>query len=495
MQAKIKTSVVVNLIKTITLTIFSFLTFPWVCRILGDAQLGVYSWCVSFVYYFLILARISIPNIAVRECVKAKDNPDELSNKIHEFFTLQAIMTVLSFALLTTIALTVPVFRSNDNYIPLIFILSINFLSGVFSFEWVYEALERHVYLAIRSIVVSAIIDILIFVFVRYPSHVEIYATINILLTVITVLSNILYLPKVVKFKKIQRLNLKQYIPTLATLFVISFLVALYDKTDTFLLGLIDPSKVAVGSYAVGMKAVEIIIGVVTALGTVFMPRAVKYYNSDEVKFANLNKYSVNICLIIVIPAVATLIGLARPVTSLICGNYIDGGYKTADFVLIALSSLMLTFSLSHIIYTQILIPTKKERYFMIAMAIGFVLNVGGSLAFGLSLFRSAPAIGVAIATSIVDLIILIILIIVTRKYSIKMIFNLNSLKIAILGLGIGIITYFISPLLIKVLEGKVGIELAYVLDLGIMLVGDAIIYIGGLILTREKLTRSIIKR
>ena len=27
----------------------------------------------------------------------------------------------------------------------LIFILSINFLSGVFSFEWVFEALEKHI--------------------------------------------------------------------------------------------------------------------------------------------------------------------------------------------------------------------------------------------------------------------------------------------------------------------------------------------------------------
>lgn len=501
MQAKIKTSVVVNLIKTITLTVFSFLTFPWVCRILGDAQLGVYSWCVSFVYYFLILARISIPNIAVRECVKVKDDKEKLSTKIQEFFILQAIMTLLSFVLLAVITLTVPVFRSNENYIPLIFILSINFLSGVFSFEWVYEALERHVYLAIRSIVISAIIDILIFVFVLYPSHIETYATINISLTVLTVLSNLIYLPKIVKIKKTEKYNFKQYIPTLATLFVISFLVALYDKTDTFILGLIDPSKVAVGNYAVGMKAVEIIIGIVTALGTVFMPRAVKYYkDNEEDKYANLNKYSVNICLIIVIPAIATLIGLSKPVTSLISGNYIPDShgnyhYLTASSVLIALSSLMLTFSLCHIIYTQILIPMKKEKYFMIAMAGGFALNVGGSLAFGLSLFRSSPALGVALATSIVDLIILITLIIITRKYSVKMLFNLNSLKIVILGVVIGIITYFISPLLVKTLEPKVGIELAYILDLGIMLVGDAIIYIGGLLLTKEKLTRSIIKR
>ena len=126
-------------------------------------------------------------------------------------------MTLLSFVLLAVITLTVPVFRSNENYIPLIFILSINFLSGVFSFEWVYEALERHVYLAIRSIVISAIIDILIFVFVLYPSHIETYATINISLTVLTVLSNLIYLPKIVKIKKTEKYNFKQKVASFST--------------------------------------------------------------------------------------------------------------------------------------------------------------------------------------------------------------------------------------------------------------------------------------
>lgn len=498
MQTKIKTSVIVNLVKTITLTVFSFLTFPWVCRILGDAQLGVYSWCVSFVYYFSILARISIPNIAVRECVKVKDNPEKLSTKIQEFFILQAILTLLSFSLLLVIALSVPIFSSNSDYLPLIFILSINFLSGVFSFEWVYEALEKHIYLAIRSIIISAIVDILIFVFVLYPSHVEIYATINISLTVLTVLSNLLYLPKVVKIKKTEKYNFKQYLPTLFTLFIISFLVALYDKTDTFILGIIDKSKASVGSYAVGIKAVEIIIGVVTALGTVFMPRSVKYYSNDTVKFNNLNKYSTNICLVIVIPAIATLIGLATPVTSLICGNYEVGGYASANLILVTLSSLMLTFSISHIIYTQILIPMKKEKYFMISMAVGFVLNVAGSLLAGFVIcpkLNISPAIGVAIATSVVDLIILIILIYVTHKHSLKMIFNLNTLKIAALGVVIAVLTYFISPIMINLLTPRFNIAYAYALDLLIMLAIDGVIYIAGLILLKEKLTLSIIHR
>ena len=495
MQTKIKTSIIVNLIKTITLTLFSFLTFPWVCRILTDSQLGVYSWCVSFVYYFLILARISIPNIAVRECVRVKDDPNKLSMKVQEFFILQAILTISSFILLTIITLTVPIFRSNSDYIPLIFILSINFLSGVFSFEWVFEALEKHIYLSIRSIIITAIIDILIFVFVRYPSHIEIYASINVLLTVLTVASNLIYLPKLVKFKKTEKYNFKQYFPTLFTLFIISFLVAVYDKTDTFILGIIDPSKASVGSYAVGIKAIEIVIGVITALGTVFMPRAVKYYENDLVKYQNLNKYSANIGLIIVIPLIAIFTGLAKPITSLICGNYANNLYKDADKVLIILCSLMVTYSLSHIIYTQILIPSKKEKYYMLAMGTGFILNIGFSLLFGLVLFRSSPAFGVALGTSLVDFIVLVFLIIFTHKYSIKMIFNINNLKILIAGIAIGLLTYFVSPLLISTFNNLMPIQYNYLLVLIIMTLIDGIMYLLSLFIAKEKLIRSIVHK
>ena len=49
----------------------------------------------------------------------------------------------------------------------LIFVLSLNFLFGVLSFEWVFTALEKHTYMAIRSIVVATIVDILVFAFTK----------------------------------------------------------------------------------------------------------------------------------------------------------------------------------------------------------------------------------------------------------------------------------------------------------------------------------------
>ncbi|MBQ4255549.1 MAG: oligosaccharide flippase family protein, partial [Bacilli bacterium] len=135
--SSIRTNVVINLIRTLAMTILSFITFPYVTRILGDAVFGTYTWANAFVYYFLILAKISIPNIAIRECVKVKDNKELFNKTVQEFFLMQSVTTLLSFGLMSALVMSVPSLLDNGQ---LIFLLSINFLVGVFSFEWVYIA-------------------------------------------------------------------------------------------------------------------------------------------------------------------------------------------------------------------------------------------------------------------------------------------------------------------------------------------------------------------
>ena len=494
MRNEVRSNVVINIIRTVTMMILSFVTFPVVCRILGDQMVGLYSWAVAFVYYFLVLARISIPNIAVRECIKVRNDPVKLTTKMHEFFIIQAITTLLSFGLMCIIVFSVkiPDFTNELNR-SLIFVLSLNFLTGVLSFEWIFTALEKHTYMAIRSIVIAAIVDILIFAFVNYPDAVMLYAFFSILTTVLTVITNLVYLPRLVKFKRKEKLNFKQYLPILGTLFLISMVAAIYDKTDTFILGFIDPSKASVGSYSVAMKAIEIVIGIITALSTVFMPRAMYYYQHNDTKqFRNLNKYSINICLLIVVPAIALMIGLAQPITKIIAGTT---GYEYADVVLIALASVMLTFSITNIIYTQILIPSKKERLYLVSVLGAALLNIGLSLLFGLVVFKNNPAFGVGLGTAITDFLLVITMCALSWKESKYLILNINNLKIIILGLIIGVASFFLSPVVFKALESNVNIEAAYALDILIIFAGALVIYIAGLIISKEKLTRTIIHK
>jgi O-antigen/teichoic acid export membrane protein len=273
-SSNVRVNVVINLIRTLTLTILSFITFPYVCRILGDSTLGLYTWVNTFVYYFLILAKISIPNIAIRECVKVRDDKKAFSHKVQEFFLLQAFMTILSFGLMVSIMAAVPAFN-DQTYMQLGFLLSINFLAGVFSFEWVYIALEKHFYIAVRSIATLALSAILTFVYVTRQGDYSdkdtqrvlfVYASITILSTILTSLINCLVLPKYVSFKKEGPYDFRSMLKPLIVLFFISFALTLYNETDVLLLGFLDSTKAAVGTYSVGVKGIDIIITIITSL-------------------------------------------------------------------------------------------------------------------------------------------------------------------------------------------------------------------------------------
>lgn len=497
MLNNIRTNVIVNIVRTIVLTFLSFITFPWVCRYLGEAQVGIYTWCNTFVAYFLILAKIGIPNFAVRECVKVRDNKELLSNKVQGFFLLQLITTLISFGLMTGVVFSVPALRESSS---IIFILAINFLAGAFSFEWIFIALEKQFYMSVRSIVTLTLSAVLIIAFVSVPDDIYIYALAAVLVTVTTSIANIWYVRKFVSFKKTMPYNFKEYIKPLFVLCTLSLALSLYNQTDTFILGFINSDKTEVASYSVGIKGIDIIIGIITALSTVFIPRSAYCYAQEDKKyFKRLTRYSMNICMFIVLPAIVTMSILAKPICGIISGaDYtVEGSsYGSAPWVLIILSAMMLTYSLGDIIYGQVLLPMKKEKYYLFAMLGGTILNAVLSIVLGTTVFKENPAIGVAIGTVFTDLLIIIFLISATWKWTKEALFNKNTLKLIISNLLVAVATVLLYFLLLPWLWNllHVSVALAYVLDIVIVIVIDAVIYIASCLILKEDLVSSFLR-
>ena len=497
MKDNIRVNVIVNVIRTFVLTLLSFITFPWVCRYLGSSAVGTYTWANTFVAYFLILAKIGIPNLAVRECVKVRDDKEKLSNKVQGFFLLQLIATLVSFGLLCAVVFSVPQLREQN---ALIFILSLNFLVGAFSFEWVFIALEKQFYMAVRSIVALTISATLIIVFVTNPDDILLYALIAIMVTVITTISNLYYVRRFVSFKKTQPYNLKEYAKPLLVLCTLALTLSLYNQTDTFILGFINSDKTEVASYSVGIKGIDIIIGIITALSVVFIPRAAYYYGVEDKKyFNNLNKYSVNICLFVVLPAIVTMCILAKPICGLISGTYtfnVGDSYWSAPYILMILSAMMVTYSIGDIIYGQILLPMKKEKYYLIAIGAGTILNAILSIVLGAVVFKDKPAIGVAIGTVSTDILIIIFLLAITWKWTKKAIFNKNSLKLLIANALIAGVSLLLYNPLMKLWDVlKLSVGASYALQLVSIVFIAGIVYLVTLFLLKEDLVYSFSKK
>lgn len=487
----IRYSVIVHMIRTVTVTILSFISFPFACRALGDAGMGTYTWANTFVYYFLTLAKLGIPTIAIRECTKVRDNKEELSHKAQEFFLIQAILTILSFGVMVLLmVLSQGELWKNR---ALIFLLSTNFLVGAFSFEWIYIALEKHYYTAFRSILALCTSALLILLYIRLPengvlvpfeSQIYLYALFACVTTYITVFLNLLFLHQYISFKKTKPYRLKPYIQPLLVVFILSIVLTLYNQNDSFILGFIDPSKKEVGAYSVGIKAIEIVITLITSLSAVFIPRATHYYQMENKSFFhNLTRYSMNICVFIALPAVATLTTLSKSVTGLISGN---NGYQNAASILIILASMTFTYSLADMIYHSILLPMGKEKVYLYTMLGGMIGNLTLSLI--LAKVFSSPSIGIALATSVSDVFVLIILVFLTKEYSLPAIMNKNNLKILVSATIIGIISYFANRYIAI-------FNYSYMKRIILILVFDAFIYIGLLLIMNENLVSSFLPK
>ena len=495
-------NVIVNIIRTLVLTLLSFITFPWVCRYLGDSALGMYTWANTFVAYFLILAKIGIPNLAVRECVKVRDDKEKLSNKAQTFFILQVIATTLSFGLMCVTVFSIPALRNSS---AIIFLLSINFIVGAYSFEWIFIALEKQFYMSVRSIVALTLCAILVIVFVTTPSDIYIYALIASSVTIITTIANLFYVRKYISLKKTMPYSFKEYAKPLFILCSLSLIITLYNQTDTFILGLINIDKTEVANYSVGIKGIDIIIGIIVGLSTVFIPRAAFYYQKEDKRFFNnLTNYSMNICFFIVMPAIVTMMVLAKPICSLISGNFdyssTSGSYQTAPYILMTLCSMMLTYSLGDIIYGQILLPMKKEKYYLIAIGAGTVLNIGLSILLGGVLPKYVswltPAVGVAIGTASTDLLIIIFLVSITWKWVKNAIFNANTLKLLITNLIIlGVSLALYKPLEMLWAHMNLASSTSAIMQMVAIVLVDAIIYLVVLALIKEKLVYSFIRK
>jgi O-antigen/teichoic acid export membrane protein len=499
-KTSIHTEVIFNIIRTAAISILSFLTFPYVTRVLltingfpglnGINGLGLFSWGTAFIYYFMILARIGIPNIAIRECSKVKDDREKLSKVAKEFFIIQSIPTIISFVILALVICLVPGTISSNG--GLLFILSLNFITSVLSFEWVFIALRQHFYIAIRSIITLSITSIMIFVMVRKPEDVLIYALITIFAGVLNVISNLWFLKKHINFKQKEPYEFKKHLKHLPTLIGISLLLTIYNVTDEIILGFLDHSMYDVAAYAIALKGINIIITIIASMSMVFAPRASEYFKKDPEKFRKLVSYAINLCLLIALPTTILFIIEMNPLINLIAGG---GAYQEAILVGMILATIIITYSLHEIIYTTIMLPQGKEKSYLVMLMVMVICNLGLSFLFAFVFFKDNAIVGIALAVLISDILVLTYLYIINRHDLKPALFNHNAVSIVIATTVFSVIATGLHLLFEFVIAAHIEVTARYITEIITVFFVSLLGYVLSAIVLKEKIITSILRR
>lgn len=398
----IKKNYIFNLSYQILLLIAPLITTPYVSRVLGADGIGTVSYAESIVSYYVLFATMGITTYGQREVSYVQQSVEKRSavfwnTKILEFVTSSVMLIVyVIFALFQ---------KQSAIYI----ILFCNILAVFFDVSWFFQGLEEFGKIVLRNIIFKLINIAYIFTFVRTKDDLILYV---VGLTVFSALSNIslwVYLPKYII--KVNRSDLHPFreFKVVIGLFIPTIAIQIYTVLDKTMIGIMTQDSFENGYYEQAIKMSKMVLTVVTALGTVMIPRIGSYFKEgNKAKIRDLMYRGYQFVWFLGIPLCFGLV--------MVSDNFVPwffgAGYDKVADLLKVLTFLIIAIGINNVTGMQYLIPTGREKLFTITVLTGAVVNFCLN-AILISFFQST---GAAIASVIAESTIAIVQIFMVRK-------------------------------------------------------------------------------
>lgn len=397
-QKSLKVNFIMNAILTMSSFIFPLITFPYVSRILMPEGMGKVNFAISVINYFSMFAQLGIPTYGIRICAQVRDDHEKLTRTAHELLFINFVMTVISYIGLILAILFVPKLASEKTlYIITSFII---FLTAI-GMEWLYKALEQYTYITIRSIVFKFIGLIAMFMLVHAKSDYIIYAAISVFSSSGSFVLNLLNAHKYIGLKPVGNYNVKKHLKPILVFFSMSIATTIYTNLDTVMLGFMK-SDADVGYYTAATKIKNILVSIVTSLGTVLLPRASYYIEQGNLEqFRNLSKKAMNFVFLIAVPMMTYFILFAKQGIVLLSGK----AFMNATLPMQLIMPTLLFIGITNITGIQILVPLGYEKIVLLSTIAGAIVD----LVINWLLIPSLASSGASIGTLAAEFVVLVV--------------------------------------------------------------------------------------
>ena len=459
MSKSLKQNYILNLINTISSMLFPLITFPYAARILMADGIGQVNFFSSIISYISLFTCLGIPMYAIRETARVRDNPKELSKTTTEILLLHAFLTLFGYIAVFIIAFTVPKVMVA---IPLFLVLSTSIIFTAIGCEWFYQGVEEFKYITIRAIVIRSICVVLLFLLVHSKDDLMYYALYSVIGTVGNNVFNFFRLRKYIKFKDFGFKELKpfRHMKPALHIFVLNLVISIYVNLDTVMLGFLKDST-AVGYYTGATKLTKTLLGIVSSLSTVMVPRLSNLIQNGQMdEFKRLSQLSVDFVFALSFPLFLGLTITAPMLIRLFCGP----SYEPAILTLQIISPILLFIALSGVLGIQILYPQGKENIVIKSTLFGAITN----FALNLVLIPLLANDGAAIATCIAEFIVTFVMIIIGRKF-LPIEFSFKRYSNYIIG---GLLMFCAILLVNNLINMPIIIQLFIIIAVGISIYG-----------------------
>lgn len=416
-----------NLIYQITITITPLLTTPYLTRILGAENLGIYSYTFGIVTILYLISSLGINTYGQREIAYVQDDKNKRSKLFFELIIIRLLSTILS----TILLLVLIIFEVKYKLYYQIFIIYI--IANFFDITWLYQGIENFKTITKRNIIIKSLYLISLFIFIKNKNHLPIYiflfSTMNLLtnLSLWINLKKIITKPKTLEIKKHLKYVLSFFIPQVASI--------IYTILDKIMLGIIGTDIKEVSFYEQTSYIVKTVLLVITLTNTVMISK-ISYAFKNNNKNIIIN-YLNNIINFIWITSIPIMFGICAVIKNAVPWFY-GIEYSSVINLVYIMSPIILFISFNNLIGIQFLISTKNQNKYILAVIIGSIIN----FILNLILIKPFGAIGATIASVIAELIILLIELYFFKKIIPNINIFKNSLKYLIFGIIMFIPSY-----------------------------------------------------
>lgn len=371
----------------ILLILIPLITTPYLSRVLGAEGVGTYSYTYAITSYFAMFAVLGMSTYGVREIAAAGESREARSRM---FWSTYASQLCVGVPVAIVYCLYVA-FVDQAGGLAVGLAWGMWVLSALLDVSWLLFGVEEFKIPTIRSIITKLATLVVIFGFVHGPDDLWLYCA---AIAGSFLANQVLIWPFVrryVDWAPPRWADVRRHFKPNLVLFIPVIAISLYTAMDKILLGAMAGMQQA-GYFEYSEKLARMPLAVVTAMGTVMLPRMTASLSEGRRDEAlGLLESSIWAMLAMAFALAFGIAAIAPEFAPVFLGEEFAG----CDVIMMVLAIVIPLISVTNVIGRQYLIPTGRDGRYTASVCVGAVVNIVVNLA----LIPLLGAMGAAIAT------------------------------------------------------------------------------------------------
>lgn len=372
------------------------LTTPYLSRVLGPDGIGEYSLGNNLAQYFALLALLGVGRSGTRSIAAVRDDREKTERLFWELYAMQ--LCTVALAVMAYLGVVIVWYQGAMGWIWLPFLVA-----EAFDITWLFYGEEDFRVTVLRSSIVKILTVVGIFVFVKQPTDVWLYAAITSFGQLASLVSILPFARKYIsRFVRPSLGAVLTHVKPNLILFIPQVATNLYRSFDKVILGALSTSQ-QLGLFDSAEKIILVPLGIVGALGSVMLPRMAHVLaRGDNDSALRMIRSTMDFSLAFAVGLAAGVAGVSADFSVAFFGPAFEG----CAGLMTGLAFTVPFIACATVVREQYLIPAKRDKDYVRAVIVGGICN----LVLNLMLVSSFGAWGSCAATMVTEVLVCVML-------------------------------------------------------------------------------------